>query len=69
MKAILISQEEFNKMTSAVIDEYMAKIKKAAHDEGKNYNNLMEFHDSLILALVFDLLEGKLFDKGGECDE
>ena len=69
MKLILITQEQFNKMTNAVIDEYIAKTKKAAHDNEKNYSTLMEFADRLTLALAFGLLESKLFDKGGECNE
>lgn len=72
MKAILISQEKFHKMSYAAIDEYIGNIKKAARETNgneKNYNGLMEFADRLTLTLVFGLLEAKLFDKGGECDE
>ena len=72
MKTILISQEKFHKMSHAAIDEYIGNMKKAARDiddDEKNYNGLMEFADRLTLSLVFGLLEGKLFDKGGECDE
>ena len=71
MKSILITQEQFNKMKSAVIDEYIAKMKKAARNSGdeKGYNSLMEFSDKLTLTLAFGLLGRKLFDKGGECDE
>ena len=69
MKAIFISQEQFNKMTSAVIDEYIAKMKKAAHDEERNYSTLRELADRLTIVLAFGLLENKLFNKGGESDE
>lgn len=72
MKSILITQEQFNKMSSAAIDEYIADMKKAARDKDgdeKHYNGLMEFADRLTLTLVFGLLKGKLFDKGGESDE
>ena len=69
MKSILITQEQFNKMTSAVIDEYIDKMKKIAHDEEKNYSDLMEFADRLSLALAFGLLVNKVFDKGNECNE
>ena len=69
MKSILITKEQFNKMASAAIDEYIGKMKKTAHDEEKNYNGLMEFADRLTLSLAFGLLEGKMFDKGGECNE
>ena len=69
MKAILISQEKFHKMSHAAIDEYISNMKKAANDEGKIYCELMEFVDRLTLTLVFGLLEGKLFDKGGESCE
>ena len=69
MKAILITEEQFKKMTIAAINEYIAKMKKVAHDGEKNYSALMEFGDRLTLTLVFGLMAGKLFDKGGECDE
>lgn len=72
MKQILITQAQFHKMSHAAINEYIGNMKKAARDtdgDEKNYNGLMEFADRLKLTLVFGLLEGKLFDKGGECDE
>ena len=69
MKEILITQEQFNKMSQAAIDEYISNMKKVAHDEEKNYNGLMEFGDRLTLSLAFGLLGGKLFNKGGESNE
>ena len=69
MKAILITQEQFNNMTSVVINEYIVKTKKAARDEEKNYSTLMEIADRLTLTVAFGLLENKLFNKGGESNE
>ena len=54
MKAILISQEKLHKITG---------------DEGKRYGGLMEFADRLTLTVTMDLLEARLFNKGGEGDE
>jgi hypothetical protein len=69
MKAILISQEKFKKTVMVTMDEYIANMKKAARDEEKNYSRIMELADALTLSIAFGLLEGKLFDKGGDCDE
>lgn len=69
MKSILITQEQFNKMTSATIDEYVAKMKKVAADKGERYSGLAEFGDRLTLTIVLGLLEANLFGKRGDRDE